>query len=309
MGGLARDKSRYRKRLGQLDASSDVTFDVQGTYNSVKGTASAAQAIEGRIAQFGDSSAAAQQQEVWQSVTAGFNQILPGSGSLLDTLYNAMPHAASGPGYCVSDPPSTPGDSSWPHWISYEQVNGSYVSPPDGTFEAYAYPVLRANADLENNCFPQFAVPWNVLLAATVAAWNATHAGPARTVTRTNLDGWGSKDPLAYAMLRATQAAPVGNQFAGTIPHTVNVLVNSGARIPKALPGLLAIARSMHPTSAIAAKPPASSTSSGLLSGTTGTAVAVGGIAALGLVAYRMSRGLSALPKLSRLRSVGALLR
>lgn len=296
MRGISRPsphRSRYNRRtLGQADASA--SFDVQGTLSTVRGAQAAASNVQSAIQQYGDTSEAAVQQNTWSGVVAGYNEIVPGSGTVLDQIYQNMPHAASGPGECVTDPPDPANLSAWKYFKSWETVHGSYIQPP-GTFEAWAYPLIKQNAAFEDNCFPQFVVPWAVELASLVAGWNATHYGPTTTTTRSNLRAWGgTADPLAYAMAMATLPPTAPGQFfsAGQNvgPDSVSVQINRGAQHPKVFTSLLHLTPASAPVAA--AHPVMTSTSS-----MTQVVLVGGSLAALGLVAFRMSKHLPALPR------------
>lgn len=301
-----RQSSYFRTRtLGQAEAD----FDVQGTISKVQGAQQVAANLQSSIQQYGNTDPNALQQNAWQGIVTGFNAILPGAGTALDQIYDLLPHAAAGPGDCASDPPSDPSNlSAWAHYTSWQSRFGSYAAPAPGSFEAFAYPLIVRNAELQDNCFTSLMVPWNVLLAGLVASWNATHAGPAQTVTRTGLTRFGGdSDPLATAMSYATMGTPLPGQFAASGPDTVSVSINRGAQHPKFLPGLLTVVRASAASSAPAVRAAAPTSASSSSSAT--TVLAVGGLAAAALVAVRVSRGLSALPNVRRVRRVSDLWR
>lgn len=301
-------QSSYFRTLGQAEAD----FDVQGTISKVQGAQQVASNLQSSIQQYGNTDPNALQANAWQGIVTGFNAILPGAGTALDQVYNLLPHAAAGPGDCVSDPPSDPSNlSAWPHYMSWQTRFGPYAPPAPGSFEAFAYPLIVRNAELQDNCFPSLMVPWNVLLAGLVASWNATHAGPAQTVTRTGLTRFGGdSDPLATAMSYATMSAPAPGQFAGSGPDTVSVSINRGAQHPKFLPGLLNVVRASAASAPVrATAPPATTTSSSSSHSTATTVLTVGGLGALALVAVRLHKGLSALPNVRRVRRMSDLWR
>lgn len=298
--------SRFTQRFARTMGQAAESFDVQGTLSQVQGAQTMATNLQSQIQAYGNTDPNALQSNAWQGIVAGWNAIIPGSGTALDELYNWIPHAAAGPGDCVSDPPSDPSNlSAWPHYISWATRFGSFTAPAPASFEAFAYPLIQRNAELQDNCFPSLAVPWNALLASLVASWNATHAGPAQTVTRAGLTKFGgASDPLAVAMAYATTPPPAPGQFAGVGPDEVSISVNRGAQQAKYLPGLLTVVRatatSMQPTAKAPVTPAPPTSSSSMAT----TLVAGAGVAALGLVALRMSRGLSPVPPVRRVRSL-----
>ena len=285
--------SKGARGLGQ--ASED--FDVQGTISNVQGAQQVATNLQSSIQQYGNTDPNALQQNAWQGIVTGFNAILPGAGTALDQIYDLLPHAAAGPGDCVTDPPADPTHlSAWPHYTSWASRYGNYADPPAGSFEAFAYPLIVQNAELQNNCFTSLMVPWNVLLAGLVASWNATHDGPAQTVTRTGLTSYGGdSDPLAIAMTYATMPAPAPGQFAANGPNTVSVSVNRGAQHPKNLPGLVNIVRASGTTAPT--PPSAAASASASPAATTGLVIAgvgVAGFLTAAIVSYATGKSLDA---------------
>jgi hypothetical protein len=276
MGSTARrmPRSRYSLRglaqLGQLDASGN--FDVSAEMAQGKAAVSTAQNVTSSIQQFGDAPTEQQQQQTWGAVVAGANQIVPGSGSVLDTLYTMMPHAGAGPGNCVTNPPHGPLDTSNPFYASYTAAHGSYAAPAPGSFEAYAYPLLARNAELVDNCYPNLAIPWGQLLAGIVWGWNATHAGPVRTITRTGLNAWGAQDPLAYALSQALTGNTSAPGFNATPPPpSASIQINGGAWHRK-----VAVLHLPRPAAPVRAAAPAASSGSALGAIAGGAALAAG---------------------------------
>jgi hypothetical protein len=142
-------------------------------------------------------------------------QAVPVLGQAFAIFMAVAPQAGAGPGTCAQ-PPAGPAPSqlrAWPHYTSWASFfGGGYPAPAPGSFEAFADSALQYNWELLANCFPQHYVPAPFLLGALVASWNATHAGPTRTITRTGLNSsstWGLPpgwDPIADALEQAILA-------------------------------------------------------------------------------------------------------
>jgi hypothetical protein len=181
-------------------------------------------------------------------------QVVPVAGQAFGVflvLLQVLPQAGAGPGVCSTSPP--PGPSldqlrAWPNFTSWQSTNGGYGPDVPGTFEAYANPLLEYNWLLGANCFSGNQTPSPMLLAQLLAAWNANHEGPARTISRTGLNpaGWNTPplfDPIAEALQNTWigQNLPpnANSSFENAInalqntPHdvTMNMTVNGGPEI------------------------------------------------------------------------------
>jgi hypothetical protein len=185
-------------------------------------------------------------------------QMVPVLGQAFAVFMALAPKAGPGPGTCA-DPPAGPAPNqlrAWPHYTSWAKFFGAYPQAAAGTFEAFANPILQYNWELGANCFQSQWVPAPGLLAMLVASWNATHAGPSRTITRTGLNptGFGlpkGYDPIASALEDAViaKSSPAPGASTGPIswsqseaqtsaaPHNVSssFTVNSGPLIVKTI--------------------------------------------------------------------------
>jgi hypothetical protein len=215
--------------------------------------ATAGVSVSGGTVQLSDAAA----DQLLLTTTQTVFDMVPVLGQVFAVFMALSPKAGPGPGTCA-DPPAGPAPSqlrAWPHYTSWASFFGPYPQAAAGTFESYANGVLQYNWELGANCFMSKWAPAPGLLAALVASWNATHAGPARTVTRTGLNptGWGlpkGYDPIASALEDAIIAKSAGpppttgpltfaqsDAAAQAAPHnaTSSFSVNSGAMLTKTI--------------------------------------------------------------------------
>lgn len=174
-------------------------------------------------------------------------QLIPGAGQIIGGALYAITQAGgfahAGVGVCGTNPPKGPGLGdlkAWPNYTPWQQSSSnsapaglSWVpgSDPHGSFEEIANNTLAYNAALGDNCFGSLMVPFPLLLSQIVAAWNGTHSGPPRTISRKMINGnIGSTapgyDPIALALEIAGGYNAMGK--------TMSLVVNGGPVIPKA---------------------------------------------------------------------------
>lgn len=185
-------------------------------------------------------------------------QLIPGLGTALGgaliAIANAVGFAHAGPGVCATDAPPDYGWGTlkaWPHYIDWahsaasEPTAGpkwSESTDPPGSFESYANLALAYNQALFDNCFSNVAVTPEALpalLAQLIDAWNKTHLGPTRTVSRVmpcgaigcTAKGW---DPIADALYWTDPSGRLAGK-------TLTFQVNAGAHIQKVLKGILTV--------------------------------------------------------------------
>ena len=221
---------------------------------------------------------------------------IPILGTAFAVLMAVAPHAGAGPGTCAN-PPAGPLPSqlvAWPHFTPWASPTSfpRYNPGAPGSFEAFANPILEYNWLLWANCFSNKWTPPAILLASLIASWNATHAGPSRTITRTGLVQSGfvpypsGYDPIAEALESALlakytapdqtfeQATSGAGGYSGPYNAASSFQVNAGGLLLKKVltlhlpPAKTATAQTMAPAPAAAS------------SGPSGATIAVVGIAA-----------------------------
>lgn len=240
--------------------------------------------------------AAAQTQKIAIAIMA-----IPGVGTAIGgallAITNAVGYAHAGPGVCTTDPPASlsPGDlQRWPYYTPWQNSvanaapSGNSWLPgndPAGSFEDVANRALAYNRELEDNCFSSASLPDPVLLATLIAAWNATHAGPSRTITRQMPSGnipsppVPGFDPISYAL---SQSDPASTK------SKISFQVNGGSQLTK----VVTLHLPPHPNagSGTAAQPTATTASTAgsiVKHVAVGTAI-VGTVGAVGVGAYAL---------------------
>lgn len=223
--------------------------------------------------------------------------LIPGVGTAIGgallAITSAVGFAHAGAGLCATSPPAGSGWGDLKRWAHYTPWANSAANLASGaawyegkdaagSFEDVANRALAYQRALYDNCFSNIAAPPPLVLAQLVAAWNATHAGPTRTITRAipNLNALGSTapgfDPLADALS--------GNDTSGKVAA---IKVNAGAPIKK----VAVLKLSPHPGAVSAAAPTAGAASSGSSSTVALLAVAAAaGAAAFYVRAQRRKR-------------------
>jgi hypothetical protein len=249
---------------------------------------------------------------VADALVSTISVIAPEIGVAYAALMALAPKAGAGPGVCAVDPPAGPSPSqlaAWPHFTSWASFFGPYPLSTAATFESYANPVLQYNWELFQNCFSDRSVPAPVLLAQLIATWNATHLGPARTVTRTGLNPAGFSahpvgyDPIAdaleiaavshYVDPNANFEQSINQESSAPTNLSASFQVNNGPQVAHVA------ALTLHHLplpGAAGAKAPTSSSSSA------GTIVVVGGLLAAGAWAVHTGAAARALSSLKRIR-------
>jgi hypothetical protein len=177
--------------------------------------------------------AAAQTQKIATVIMA-----IPGIGTAIGgallAVTQAVGYAHAGVGICGTNPPASlsPGDlQRWPYYTPWQNSTANAApdgeswlpgNDPAGSFEDFANRALAYNRSLQDNCFSAASLPFPILLAQLVAAWNGTHNGPVRTITRQMPSGnipsppVPGFDPIAYA-LSQTDPASTKSQISFTV--------------------------------------------------------------------------------------------
>ena len=176
------------------------------------------------------------------TITAVVVAAVPVLGPALAIFLAIAPSAGAGPGTCASDPPNvrdakhpTPSElRAWSHFTAWEAFFEPFAPGAARSFEAFANPILAWNWELGANCFGNLSVPAPLLLAALISAWNGSHAGPSRTITRGGLNpsaAWGlppGYDPIANALEGAVYGRATGS-VAAPQDVTSSFVVQAGA--------------------------------------------------------------------------------
>jgi hypothetical protein len=205
----------------QFDLTQYVPQNIQDNYNTGKAYYDAfkkgvnAVTIQNGSVQLSDAAANTIGDTVLYTVEAS----VPVLGQALAVFMALYPKAGPGPGTCASQPPVVadpahpkPSElAQWQYYTPWQKMFGNYDLGDTASFEAYANVALQWNWELDANCFQSLFGPPQVILAGLIASWNATHAGPTRTVTRSGLNksGWGlapGYDPIANALEAAVVA-------------------------------------------------------------------------------------------------------
>lgn len=185
--------------------------------------------------------AAAQTQKIATVIMA-----IPGIGTVIGgallAVTSAVGYAHAGVGICGTDPPASlsMGDLlAWPYYTPWQNSTANAAPSGEawlpgndapGSFEDVANRALAYNRALQDNCFSAASLPFPVLLAQLIAAWNGTHNGPLRTITRQMPSGnlpsppVPGFDPISYAL---EQTDP------GSTKRQISFQVNGGAALPK----------------------------------------------------------------------------
>lgn len=181
--------------------------------------------------------AKAQTQQIATAIMA-----IPGVGTAIGgallAVTNSVGYAHAGVGICGTNPPASLsfGDlQAWPYYTPWQNSiansapgGESWLPGNDspGSFEDVANRALAYNTALQDNCFSAAMLPFPLLLAQLITAWNGTHEGPLRTITRQMPSGSLSGapvpgfDPISYALQQTDPAS--------TKPR-ISFQVNSGA--------------------------------------------------------------------------------
>jgi hypothetical protein len=234
--------------LGQtVDQAKQLTFQAGAIMGDAMNDLSTAQNVVATFTQSGIDYTGDQGKKQVQEVALAL-QLIPGVGQVLGgailAITSAVGFAHAGPGVCSTDPPGGYGWGdlkAWPHYVSWAQ-SGANSAPPGqawtestdapGSFEQYANLALAYNEALADNCYANVAViPEGLpaLLAQLVAAWNASHLGPTRTISRVMPYGSiGSYakgyDPIANALEWTDPSGALGGK-------TISFAVNAGPAI------------------------------------------------------------------------------
>jgi hypothetical protein len=161
-------------------------------------------------------------------------------GGTILAITNAVGYAHAGAGLCASSAPATQGYGDLKAWPHYQGWAGSTADAAPrgqgwfegkdaaGSFEDVANRALAYNRALQDNCYSNVMVPFPLLLAQIVTAWNGTHKGPPRLVSRRLTSGAiGSTapgyDPISYALEQADDGRAAGK--------TITFPVNTGPQV------------------------------------------------------------------------------
>lgn len=296
---------------GALIASSPqaqtIAFDASSIYGTAVNDAATAADVVDTFTASGVDYTGDQGKKQLQQVALAL-QLIPGVGQVLGgailAITSALGFAHAGAGVCSTSPPNGPGWGDlkgWPYYKSWQDTSDSapagsgWYEGKDaaGSFEDVVNRALAYNQALADNCYTNLAVkPQDLpaLLAQLIAAWNKTHLGPTRTVSRKipggNIgDTAPGYDPIAYALEWTDPSGALGGK-------TMTFSVNAGPRIKVVKLGLPSAA-SQALDKAAAAKAAASSSSA---SSSTKTAVLAVGAAAGATALLVHLRGASALP-------------
>lgn len=281
----------------QFDPSSyippDVLADAQSAasyYEAASSVTSGAYVQNGKLQLTDQASSAAM-----GIFMAAYTALFPVGGAIVGAIMALGPHAAGGPGECVSDPPPGPALSqlrSWAHFQSWQSFNGPYGPDKPGTFEAWANPILEYNSLLGMNCFTKIMLRPEVLLARLIVAWNGSHEGPQRSIVRqfNHINTFGVNpgyDPIAEALYFSI--IDVSGGYNGPDTGKRGFFVNSGPEKPKTVTVKPLVLHHFLPTTT-AAKAPTTAAAPG--ASTSGTTVAVAGVAAAGGLFWAWKAGL-----------------
>jgi hypothetical protein len=141
-----------------------------------------------------------------------------------------------------STPPVSNGTITW------ESNFSDIPAPPRGTFEEFAYTSMHHAWIAQDELMRQGKTYGHqdamvVALADAVEAWNATHEGPERAISRTQTPGFHQVDPIAYVFELLTAKRPpcptgwtcppppetADNSLVGK--KTMTVMVNNGPAV------------------------------------------------------------------------------